>query len=138
MDALAVTDAFATVAGAIGWDGEGYVDCQALATACGTTMQAYENNNKNARFLHCLAVKLGLQGEELIRPGTRGGHHLKPRTCHPEVAVDFARWAVPELAVELSGVLFQYLTGGLLTVHSIAAREVRYGTDQGGNCPLTI
>lgn len=114
-----------TLAGVdIGWDVDGYVDCQALATACGTTMQSYEKSKKNARFLARLALELQLPIHDLIRKGTRG-HNSAPRTCHPEVAVDLARWANPEIAVELSGVLVHFLTGQIHMVHGIAANMVR-------------
>jgi hypothetical protein len=44
--------------------------------------------------------------------------------CHPVVAIDIARWSNPVLAVQLSGILFQYFSGKLTTEHSVAAHQV--------------
>ena len=63
--------------------------------------------------------------DELIRPG-KGGANPTNRMYNPEVALDFARWSSPEVAVEHSGVLLQYCQGGIMTAQSLAKWEVSW------------
>lgn len=57
-------------------------------------------------------MRLGLPEGSLIVPG-QGGVVPKARLYHPEVALDFARWANPQLAVQLSAILLRYVQGTL-------------------------
>ena len=75
------------------------------------------------RFLKKLSEKRGIPMKDLIRCG-KGGEMASKRMYHPEVAIDFARWASPEVAVELSGALMQYCEGGVMTAPSLAKWEV--------------
>lgn len=112
-----------TLHGAVRHDNRGYVNAADLAKASGTTMQAYLKNNKNKSFVSTLASKLGVSTSDLVVAGHGGGVRRDPM-CHPMVALDLARWCNPVLAVQLSGILFQYFSGKLTTEHSVAAHRV--------------
>lgn len=112
-----------TLYGAVRHDSRGYVNAADLARASGTTVQAYGKNKKNTLFLKTLADKLGVSTSDLMVVGHGGGVGRDPM-CHPVVAIDIARWSNPVLAVQLSGILFQYFSGKLTTEHSVAAHQV--------------
>jgi hypothetical protein len=104
-------------------DARGFVNTADLAKASRTTTQAYLRNANNVLFVKTLAEKLGASTSDLMTIG-RGGTDAQDPMCHPEVAVDLARWSDPELGVELGLVLHQFFSGELTTEHSVAASQV--------------
>ena len=113
MESLSLTDpaeitSTMQLARKLRFDSKGFVDATELANVFGSRPHNYESNQKNQTFLVCLAKQLGLTRDDLIRPGA-GGPSPENRMYHPRVALDFARWKDPQVAVELSGILSQYL-----------------------------
>lgn len=113
-------------------DGDGYVNATALAELYQTSTAAYEKNDKNQRFLEALCSGLGFPVDHFIKEG-RGGNQAAGRKYHPAVALDFARWCDPVLAVQLSEVHTMFLSGKLKTEHSqsMAAAMVGMGEPPG-------
>ena len=112
-----------TLFGAVRHDERGFVNAADLARASGTTTQAYLKNEKNTLFVKTLAGSLECSISDLMVSG-HGGAGAHDPTCHPEVAVDLARWSNPVLGVELGLVLSQFFSGRLRTEHSVAANKV--------------
>ena len=121
--AAPVMSSVVTLFGAVRQDKRGFVNAADLARASGTTTQAYLKNEKNNLFVKTLASKLHVLPSDLVVMGQGGGVRRDPM-FHPVVAMDLARWCSPVLAVQLSGVLFQYFAGKLTTEHSVAAHQV--------------
>lgn len=112
-----------TLFGAVRHDARGFVNTADLAKASRTTAQAYLKNGSNVLFVQTLAEKLGASTSDLMTLG-HGGSDAQDPMCHPEVAVDLARWSNPVLGVELGLVLHQFFSGELTTEHSVAANQV--------------
>ena len=107
-----------TSAGSIDYSAlDGYVNATELASACGSTMQRYQENLKNQEFIKALGESLDLTKDELIRKGT-GRRNPRPCMVHPQVAIDFARWSTPVIAVKLNEILFRYLNGSIFQKES--------------------
>jgi hypothetical protein len=118
-------NAIITLSGSVLYDASGYVDVSSLTDALGTTLQSYMKEEHNVEFVTYLGKKLGKTMEELIGAGHGGAHPRPPAgMCHPRVALDIARWKKPEMAIEMSEVLYQYLRGEIRTEHSLAAHQV--------------
>lgn len=96
-------------------DSHGMINATRLAEKLETTTQAYEKNIKNQRFIKSLKLKLGM---EVVLDGDREG---AGRMYHARVALDLARWASPELSVELNGILTDFITGNLTSEDSATA-----------------
>lgn len=96
-------------------DSHGMINATRLAEKLETTTQAYEKNGKNQRFIKSLKLKLG---REVVLDGDREG---AGRKYHARVALDLARWASPELSVELNGILMDFITGNLTSEDSATA-----------------
>lgn len=97
-------------------DSDGMINATALARRLGTTTQGYERNKDNQRFWHALQGQLGC---EVMTGGEVGS--TEPRKYHARLAIDMARWYIPEMTVHLNGVFAAYVTGNLTTEHSMAA-----------------
>ena len=110
-----------TLSGSVFYDARGYVDVSSLTEVLGTTLQSYMKEANSMDFIRYLGEKLGKTVEELIVAG-HGGAHPRPPMCHPQVAMDIARWKKPEIAIEMFEVLY-HLRGELRTEDSLAANQ---------------
>jgi|LauGreDrversion4_1035100.scaffolds.fasta_scaffold59333_3 hypothetical protein len=116
-------NAVLTMFGEVHHDERGYVNGTDICKAAGSTAQSYLSVASNSLFVATLAEELGLSMKDLMIPG-RGGGNPRPAMWHPEVAMDFARWRDPRLAVQLSGILHRYFSGRLTTEDSVSAHKV--------------
>jgi hypothetical protein len=83
-------------------------------------------------YIEALSRKAGYLSHQLVHVGSGG----QATFVHPKLAVYLAQWCSAEFAVEVSELVFRYLTGGLTTGESVAAaQEVQQQTTPTPNVP---
>ncbi|MFG1206300.1 KilA-N domain-containing protein [Xanthobacter flavus] len=90
---------------------DGYINATAMCQAADKEWKHYNENKTHKAFFSVLATEVGIPTSELIQT-LRGGHpHLQGTWVHPRVAIHLAQWLSPEFAVQVSGWVFDWMSG---------------------------
>lgn len=85
-----------------------------------------------ASYIEALSSKAGYLPHQLVQVGSGG----QATFVHPKLAIYLAQWCSPDFVVEVSELVFRYLTGDLTTGESLAAaQEVQRQTTPTPNAP---
>lgn len=88
---------------------DGYFDVAAICDAYGKDFNDYLEMRKTEHFLRLLSEEIGIEESELIQPKNKSGEIW----IHPQVAINFAQWAKPLLAVMIPKWVFEWMNGEL-------------------------
>lgn len=86
---------------------DGYFDVAAICDAYGKDFNDYLEMRKTEHFLRLLSEEIGIEESELIQPKNKSGEIW----IHPQVAINFAQWAKPLLAVMIPKWVFEWMNG---------------------------
>ncbi len=96
---------------------DGYFDASAMCEVSERDFEEYLELRKTQSFLRLLSKELDLPKAQLIRAKNAAGEIW----LHPQVAINFAQWASPQLAVIIPIWVFDWL--GSKTSHKNKADE---------------
>lgn len=88
---------------------DGYFDVAAICDAYGKDFNDYLEMRKTEHFLRLLSEEIGIEESELIQSKNKSGEIW----IHPQVAINFAQWAKPLLAVMIPKWVFEWMNGEL-------------------------
>lgn len=91
--------------------GDGYINATAMCRAAGRPWSRYWELPAAKEFAEALSAALGIPRAELIQSLVGGQPHLQGTWVHPRVAIHLAQWLSPEFAVEVSGWVFDWMSG---------------------------
>jgi hypothetical protein len=104
---------------------DGYVNatrmCRSATLAEGVEKNFADFNRLQgtSTYISALATKLGIPTYQFVQVGSGG----QSTFVHPKLAIHLAQWCSADFAVEVSELVFRYLTGNLTTGESLAAAQ---------------
>lgn len=90
---------------------DGYINATAMCKAAGKKWFDYKRQTTTQPFLDELSGATGIPASELIQSLSGGHPHLQGTWAHPRVAIHLAQWLSPEFAVQVSGWVFDWMSG---------------------------
>lgn len=90
---------------------DGYVNATAMCKAAGKQMKHYLENKSTTAFLNELQSVVGIPTTELVQIIQGGDPQLQGTWVHPQVAINLAQWCSPQFAVQVSGFIFDWMSG---------------------------
>ena len=88
---------------------DGYFDVAAICDTYREDFNDYLEMGKTEQFLRLLSEEIGIEESELVQPKNKLGEIW----IHPQVAINFAQWAKPYLAVMMPIWVFEWMNGEL-------------------------
>src|SRR4051794_32825177 len=90
---------------------DGYINATAMCRAAGKSWFDYRRQKTTGPFISALSTETGIPGSELFQ-SVRGGLPDHQGTwAHPRVAIHLAQWLSPEFAVQVTGWVFDWMSG---------------------------
>ena len=95
--------------------------CQSATLDRGTEKKFADFNRRQgtSKYIGALSRRVGVPTYRLVQVGSGG----RATFVHPKLAIYLAQWCSAEFAVEVSELVFRYLSGGLTTGESMAAAQ---------------
>jgi hypothetical protein len=94
-------------------EGDHFVNATELAKAADKRWVDYARLDGTKEFLNELRGSVGIPTDlDLVQSITTGPNDGRGTWVHPQVAIDFARWASPKFAVAISGWVLELVTTG--------------------------
>lgn len=90
---------------------DGYINATAMCQAAGKRWFDYKRQLTTQPFLDELSSATGIPASEIIQSLSGGHPHLQGTWVHPRVAIHLAQWLSPEFAVQVSGWVFDWMSG---------------------------
>lgn len=90
--------------------GDGYIDATSMCKAAGKNWSDYRRLGTTNAFLSELSTALQIPIAELIQ-SVVGGSGTQGTWVHPQLAIHLAQWASPKFAVQVTGWVFDWMTG---------------------------
>lgn len=92
---------------------DGYINATEMCKASGKRMSHYLENSTTKDFLSALSSKTGIPTSILVQTVRGGDVRFQGTWIHPQVAINLAQWANPEFAVEVTGWVFEWMSGNI-------------------------
>ncbi len=90
---------------------DGYINATAMCRAASRPWSRYWELPASKEFAEALSAALGIPRAELIQSLVGGQPHLQGTWVHPRIAIHLAQWLSPEFAVQVSGWVFDWMSG---------------------------
>lgn len=111
--------------------GDGYVDATGLCRQRGKKLNHYLENKGTQELIEALASDTGIPASDLVqvRKGNQAGGprgNGQGTWLHPDLAIDFARWACPRFALQVARWVRELIVTGKVELDPQASAQVAH------------